>query len=235
MSRALVVLVALVGCFRGGDVAEPTTVENVAPKPATLRIDRVAPVVGSVRIESTVRRGGGDQSRKVTRVAVLAVDGFASIKEKITYLEATGAEAALAGKSFILTRVDDRIEVVPTDGTPPGDEEVARLDNLSIGEIDSTVAMVTNRTFVIGTPVKVPAPRDVPADTTITLTLRAFDATTATFDVVLKLPGETPVTAEGHMIVERATGLDRSARLTMAIQSGRSSIESTIEFQATTE
>jgi len=236
MNRAIVALVALSACFRGGDVVEPTTVHNVASRPQTLRIERVPPVVGMVRVESTISRGRGVDSRKVIRVATLAVDGFASVKEKITYLEATGAEAALAGKSFIITRVDDQIEVVPTDGTPPGDEEVAREDNKALGEIDSTVLMVTNRDFVVGKPVKVPASKDMPPGAGITLTLRTFDAATATFDLAVTLP-DMPmlVSARGHMVVERATGLDRSALLTMKLMSGRSTVDSTIEYQATTE
>lgn len=236
MTRAVLALLLLAACFRGGELADPVTVENVAPAPTTLRIARVPPKVGSVRVESTVSRGTGMDSRKVTRVAILAVDGFASIKEKITYLEATGAEASLAGKSFIVTRVDDHIDVVATDGASAGDEEIVRMDNESLGEVDSTVLMVTERDFVVGQRVVVPAPKNLAPGSTVTLTLRAFDATSATFDVALKL-GNIPMltSAQGQMVVDRETGLDRTATLTMKMQQGRDVRTSTIEFQATTE
>jgi len=239
MSRAAVALAAIIplsACFRGGDVAEPVAVENVARKPASLRIARVPPVVGSVRVESTISRGRGSDSRKVTRVAVLAVEGFASVKEKITYLEATGAEATLEGKSFILMRVNEQIEVVPTDGTPPGDEDIVRADNELLGDLDVSVLMVTNRDFMLDTPMKFAAPRALSPGSTITLTLRAFDATTATFDVALGLPNiPSLVSARGRMIVDRMTGLDRSATMTMTFQNGRTTNDLTIESQATTE
>jgi hypothetical protein len=233
MKRALLTLLLLTACFRGGDVVEPAIVANATTAPATLRIARVAPKVGSVRVETTVSRGGGSDSRKGTRVTVLAVDGFAAVKEKLTYLEATGPQHPLEGKSFILTRIDDQIAVVATDGTLPGDEELVRADNESMGEIDSTVLMVTNRDFAIGTPVRVPAPKILSPGSTITLTLRAFDATSATFDIALRLPDMTSL--RGQMTVDRSTGLERSATMTLKVQMGRETRETTFELQATTE
>lgn len=232
-------LVFLLVASCGGTSSPPAStpsVANVAPAPATLRIARVAPRIGSIRTERTVTRGGDREVLQVTRVEVLAVEGFATTKARITYLEAGGDEAALAGKTYVLARRAGHLDVVPDEGTPPGDEELVRQDNRTAGEPDSTLMMVTDRAFDIGKPVAVPPPPSLPPGTSVSLTLRSFDATTATFDVAIDLvTDQLGLKANGRMVIDRATGLEILASMSMNYTIGGKNELGSLELEATTE
>ena len=225
------------GCFGGSTpVSSPSPVANVAPSPATLRLPRVAPRVGSVRTENTVTRGDDRETRKVIRNEVLAVDGFVITKARVTYLEAGGEDAPLAGKTFVITRRAGQTEVVAEDGTPPGDEDLVRKDHRNAGQPDSTMMMVTDRDFAIGRTVSVRAPSSLPPETKVKLTLRSFDEATATFDMAVELHADRfGLKASGRMVIDRATGRESLASMrTEYTINGRVEL-GTIELEATTE
>jgi hypothetical protein len=237
-ASSLIVAIALVSaCFTGGTGEAAPPVSTRPAEPAKLRIKPVAQAVGSVRVEATATTEGGiGDERKVKRITVLALDGLIVTRAKITYLAASGDQAPLEGKSFIVAIGDGETAVSPTDGGAPGDEDLVRKDNKSFGKLDSTIRMISKREFVVGAPVEVPAPDSVPANTSVTMTLRSFDASIATFDmtVVMKTDhGE--VKAKGRTTIDRKTGLDRSATMTIETLSGRQVRRKTLEFQATTE
>ncbi len=236
--RAVLALVFVTACFGGS--APPSSssqpVANVAPAPATLRIARVAPRVGSVRTENTVTRGEDRETHKVTRNEVLAVDGFAITKARVTYLEAGGEDAPLAGRTFVITRGAGQTDVVAEDGTPPGDEDLVRKDHRNAGQPDSTMMMVTDRDFWTGKTVSVRPPSSLPPGTKVKLTLRSFDDTSATFDMAVELTSERfGLEASGRMVIDRATGRESLASMrTEYTINGRVEL-GTIELEATTE
>lgn len=233
-----VALVLVASCFGGSapPSSSPQTVANVAPKPATLRIPRVPPRIGSVRTESSITRGQDREVRKVTRVEVLAVDGFAISKARITYLEVAGEDGPLAGKTFVLTRRAGQIDVEPADGTPPGEEDLVRKDNRTAGQPDATMIMVTDRDFVVGRTVSVRPPPSLPAGTKVKLTLRSFDDTTATFDMIVELTSDRMgLKASGRMVIDRATGRETLAAMSTEYTIGGNVEHGSIEIEATTE
>ncbi len=189
-----------------------------------------------MRTESTVTRGDDHETRKVTRVEVLAVDGFVPTKQRITYLEVANDDAPLAGKTFVMTWRAGQIDVVPDEGTPPGDEDLVRMDNRMFGQPDSTVMMVTDRSFAIGRTVRVPSPPSFPAGTKVHLTLRSFDDTTATFDMAVELHSDqVEVKAGGRMVINRATGRESLASMRTEYTINGQVELGTIDFEATTE
>ncbi len=236
LPMALLLAAACGGTTSSPVSRSPEPIANVAPAPATVRIRRVAPRVGSVRTESSVTRGEDRETRKVTRVEVLAVEGFAVSKARITYLEVGKEDAPLAGKTFILTRRAGQTDVEASDGTPPGDEELVRKDNRTAGQPDSTMMMVTDRDFAIGKTVGVRAPPSLPAGTQVKLTLRSFDDTTATFDMDVAFSSDrVGVKASGRMVVDRATGREMLASIQTEYTVNDRVEHGTIEIEATTE
>jgi hypothetical protein len=241
MRLSLTVALLLVASCFGGSAPPPSSssskaIANVAPPTATLRIPRVAPRVGSVRTSRTVTRSDNSEVRKVTRSEVLAVDGFAATGERITYLEVDGAEKPLAGKTYVVTKRAGQIEVVPDEGTPPGNEELVRKDNRTAGQPDSTMMMVTDRQFSIGRTVSVRPPPSLPDGTKVTLTLRSFDHTTATFDMTVAFTTEqVGVKASGRMVIDRATGREILASMSTEYTIGSQVELGSIELEATTE
>jgi len=205
---------------------------------AKLRIKPAPLKVGTVRVESSTDSIGGGNSRKVKRIAVLAVDRRGVVtKAKVTYLELDGKDAALEGKSYVITSGDGELEITPADGTEPGDEALVRKTNKSFGKLDSTVAMVKDREFVVGTFVVVPAPESLPPGTEVKLSLRSFDATSATFDLAIVMKtDQMKIAGTGSFIVDRKTGLERSAKMALEIDSGRGRVDkATLDSQVTTE
>lgn len=237
--RSCVVIVLLLVASCGGTSpppAEKAIVANVAPASPTLRIRRVAPRVGSVRTENTVTRSDDREVRKVTRIEVLAVDGFAITKARITYLEVGGEDTPLAGKTYVITKRAGQVEVVPDEGTPPGTEDLVRKDNRTAGQPDSTMMMVTDREFSIGKTVSVRPPPSFPPGTKVTLTLRSFDDTTATFDMTVELTSNRlGVKASGRIVIDRATGRESLASMTTEYTMGDQVDLGSIEIEATTE
>ncbi len=132
---------------------------------------------------------------------------------------------------------DGELEVTPADGTEPGDEALVRTTNKSFGKRDSTLMMVADRDFVVGTTVVVPAPETLPPGTDVKLTLRSFDAETATFDIAIVMKTSTvKLAGTGSLIVDRKTGLERSTSLAVEIDSGRGRTDkATLQSQVTTE
>jgi len=238
-STAVLALVLVSGCFGSSapPSSSPPAVANVAPPAASVRIARIAPRIGSVRTESTVTRSDDREVRKVTRVEVLGVDGFAITRARLTYLEVSGGEdAPLAGKTYVITKRAGQIEVVPDEGTPPGNEDLVRKDNRSAGQPDSTMMMVTDRAFRIGTTVGVRPPPVFPPETKVTLTLRSFDDTTATFDMTVDFTSNRlGVKASGRMVIDRATGRESLASMTTEYTMGDKVDLGSIEIEATTE
>jgi hypothetical protein len=240
MRSSPLVIALLLGAACAGGPAAPASsapvIANVAPAPAKLRIARVAPRVGSVRTETSVRRGPDEESRKVLRREVLAVEGIVATKQLITYVETSGKDAPLAGKTYVVSSQHGQIQVVPADGTPSGDEDLVREDNRSAGRPDSTLMMVSDRDFTIGAPVTVPAPPSLPPETVVTLTLRSFDATTATFDMAVEMAtGGGGVRAHGRMLVDRATGLELLASMALEYRVRDKVEHASLDFEATTE
>lgn len=237
-STAVIALALAAGCF--GSSAPPSSspqpVANVAPAPATLRIARIAPRVGTVRTESTVTRGEDRETRKVIRNEALAVEAFVVTRSRVTYLEAGGEDAPLVGKTFVITRRAGQTEVVAEDGTPPGDEDLVRKDHRNAGTPDSTMMMVTDREFSIGRTVSVRAPSSLPAETKVKLTLRSFDEATATFDMTVELTSERlGLKASGRMVIDRATGRESLASMRTEYTINGNVEHGTIELEATTE
>lgn len=239
MRSSLRVIALLLVASCGGASSPPADkaiVANVAPASPTLRIPRVAPRVGSVRTEKSVTRSNDREVRKVTRVEVLAVDGFAITRARITYLEVGGEDTPLAGKTYVITKRAGQIEVVPDEGTLPGNEDLVRKDNRTAGQPDSTMMMVTDRAFRVGTTVSARPPPSFPPGTKVTLTLRSFDDTTATFDMAVDFTSNRlGVKASGRMVIDRATGRESLASMTTEYTMNGKVDLGSIEIEATTE
>lgn len=211
---------------------------DAAPKLATLRIKPAPLKVGAVRVESSTDTLGGGDTRRVKRTMVLAVDRSGIVtRAKVTYLEISGKDKALTGKSYVIASGDGELQVTPADGTEAGDEALVRDNNKSFGKLDSTVVMVKDRDFVVGTPVVVPAPDSFPPGSEVKLTLRTFDAESVTFDLAIVMTTDTmKLSGKGSMIVDRKTGLERSLTLTAEIDRGhRRTDKATLHSQVTTE
>jgi len=229
--RSLLVAVILVSTWFTG-------AGDAAPKADKLRIKPAPLKVGSVRIESSTDTLGGRDSHKVKRTTVLAVDRTGVVtKAKVTYLEIDGKDVALAGKSYVIATGDGELEVTPADGTDPGDEALVRSNNKSFGKLDSTVAMVKDREFVVGTAVVVPAPETLPPGTEIKLTLRTFDAESATFDLAIVMKTDKmKMSGNGWLVVDRKTGHERSTSINVEIDTGRGRTDKAmLASQVTTE
>lgn len=215
MSRVVLIVVALIaGC--GG---RPPPVGNLSASPTTLRIPHAPPRVGERRVLTIHVRDASSEFRKVKHSTVLAVEGLAETKLKVTYVEVDpgGEEANLPGKSFVVSFVNGKVEVVPADGTSAGDEAVVATDHSDLGTPDGVSEMFTSQDFVVGTQQTIPTGPPYPPDSVTKLTLRAFDATTASFYLETAVKTEELGTRMwGTYTIDRKTG--RELAMSMNIE-----------------
>jgi len=233
-SPLVILLLQVSACGRSsGPPNAVPSVANTASASAKLQIPHSAPRIGSIRTETIHVRDPALVSRRVKRSTVLAVDGLAATKVLVKYFDVMGDHAVLAGKSFMVSFVDGKIDVVPADGTPPGDEAAAAAENSDVGTPDATTELFTGREFQIGIPTNLPMGPPYPPEAMSTQTLRSFDATTATFDVMMSYGVAGRMW--GSFVVDRATGAERSMSVTFEMREGGKVDQVTVEKQTTIE